>query len=108
MCLLTFIYIFAIINTRNLPQQPEIEMKTFFATQGGGSVFWDRILQKWIFEEPPAPIFGLAAGDPMPEEWGIGGFVGYDKQTQEELAWEEHSFADKEYEEELAWSQLKV
>jgi hypothetical protein len=85
-------------------------MKAFFVTQGGGTAYFDREKQAWVFEEVPEWLEGYSAGDPIPEEWGIGGCVGYDKETQENLAWEEHFFVDgeyvdKNYQEEKAWEE---
>ena len=80
-------------------------MKAFYATQGGGTAYFDRENQAWLFQEVPDWLYGYSAGDPIPEEWGIGGLVGYDKETEVELAWEEHSFVDKEYDEDCAWAE---
>jgi hypothetical protein len=78
-------------------------MRAFFATQGGGTAYFDREKKAWLFEEVPEWLEGYSKDDPIPEEWGIGGCVGYDKRTEEELAWEEHVPFDKEFEEERAW-----
>lgn len=80
-------------------------MKAFYATQGGGTAYFDREKREWLFQEVPDWLTGYLTGDPVPEEWGIGGCVGHDKETEVESAWEEHSFSDKDYEEDRAWTE---
>ena len=43
-----------------------------YGTQGGGNVKWNGLY--WEFTEPP-DWSDYQVGDPMPEEWGIGGLI---------------------------------
>lgn len=39
-------------------------------TQGGGTVKWDKINDRYVFVDPPSG-FDFEKGDFMPEQWGI-------------------------------------